>query len=92
MVPPAQLPKVPDTRRPVGSAAVLTRSLPAAGPVRVKGVLGGDPPVRGAAPDVAPRLAVGLRRSSSTTLKPLRCHGDLERCALLSLSRWSAGT
>ena len=38
VVPPAQLPNVPCTRRPVGSASVFTRSLPAAGPVSLNGV------------------------------------------------------
>ena len=38
VVPPAQLPKVPSTRVPEGSAAVVTRASPAAGPVSRNGV------------------------------------------------------
>ncbi len=38
VVPPAQLPKVPRMRRPVGSAAVRSSSWPAAGPATVNGV------------------------------------------------------
>ena len=38
VTPPAQLAKVPATVRPVGSAGVLTKSVPAAGPVSVNGV------------------------------------------------------
>ncbi len=39
VVPPEQLFMVPSTRRPVGSAAVLSRSEPAAGPSIRKGVV-----------------------------------------------------
>ncbi len=38
VTPPEQLAKVPATVRPAGSAAVLTKSVPAAGPVSVNGV------------------------------------------------------
>ena len=68
VVPPAQLPTVPSTRRPVGSALVCSSRWPAAGPSTANGVVAVMRRFRGAPWTYLHGREAPLRRTSTTDM------------------------